>query len=125
MLRNYLILLLLVNLRLIIAENHRGITYNHDNVISISAVLGQRLIIYGEVSNKLIINEEYKTIVWYKGSTSLSIDSNISRPSRYSIINQTKLLIEQTLIGDEGFYTLKIQTKSNIYKQYLCHVGSL
>jgi hypothetical protein len=123
MLFNDLISLLLIILNLIIAEYHRVVTNNHDNIISISSVLGTRLLFNGEILDKLTDDEDSKSIVWYKGITNLKSLVNSSNQSRYYLINQTKLLITKTFIGDEGFYTLKIQTKSNIYKQYLFHVN--
>jgi len=129
---NYLIHLLLIVLKLIIAEHHRVITNKHDNIISISSVLGTRLLFDAEILDQRTDGEGLKTIFWYKGITdlkplvnshSLSIDVTVPIQLRYHLVNRTKLLIKQTLIGDEGFYTLKIQTEPNIYKQYLFHVN--
>jgi hypothetical protein len=126
------ICLILIILELIVAEHQRTITYNHDNIISISSVLGTRLIFNVEILDELISNDDPKTIVWYKGSndlkplinfTGLLADVTVPIHSRYHLVNRTKLIIEQTSIGDEGFYTLKIQIKTNVYKQYLYHVG--
>jgi hypothetical protein len=124
MLLNYLILLLLL---FVITEHHRVVTTDHDKVISISSVLGAQLILNTEVLNEL------ENIVWYKGindlklliSNSVSLDFTVQNQSRYHIVNQTKLLIEQTLIGDEGYYTLKIKNQSKNLKQYLYHVRFL
>jgi len=118
----------LISLLLIIAEYHRVVTNNHDNIISISSVLGTQLLFNAEIFDKLTDDEDSKPIVWYKGITNLKLLVNshslsTSNQSRYYLINQTKLLITKTFIGDEGFYTLKIQTKPNIYKQYLFHVN--
>ena len=127
MLLNYLTYLLLIVLQLIIAEHHRPFIYNHDTIVSISSMLGTQLVFGTEV-----INEDFKTIDWYKGITDLKplvdsvgliVDFIVPTQSHYHIVNRTKLLIEQTLIGDEGFYTLKIQTELNTYKQYLYHVS--
>jgi hypothetical protein len=121
MLLNYRIPFLLIVFKLINAEHY------HDDIISISSVLGTRLIF-----NVEIFDEDLQIVFWYKGSTDLkplinstglSVNFTIPTRSRYYIVNQTRLIIEQTLIGDEGFYTLKIRTKPNIYKQYLYHVG--
>jgi len=127
MLFNDLISLLLIILNLIIGEYHRVVTNNDDNIISISSVLGTRLLFNAEILDKLIDDEDSKTIVWYKGITNLKslVNSHgllTSNQSRYHLINRTKLLITKTFIGDEGFYTLKIQIEPNIYKQYLFHV---
>jgi len=127
MLFSDLISLLLIILNLSTTEHHRVVTNNHDNIISISSLLGTRLLFNAEILDKLTDDEDSKPIVWYKGITNLkslvnSHGLSISNQSRYHLINQTKLLITKTFIGDEGFYTLKIQTESNIYKQYLFHV---
>lgn len=111
MLFNYLIL------SLIIAEHHSVVT----NIISISAIVGRELLFNDEILEN---DENSKPIVWYKGITNLkllinsyglSVNLPSSSQSRYYLVNRTKLLIKQTLIGDEGFYTLKIQTKSYIF----------
>jgi hypothetical protein len=116
----------LFGLKLSIAERYRAINTNHDNIISISLVLGTPLIFNTEILDKLIDDEGFKKIIWYKGISDLQpiINSHGSSQSRFQIVNQTKLLITHTFIGDEGFYTLKIQTKLNINKQYHYHVGS-
>ena len=137
---NYRIPLLISFLHLIIAKHSHVVAYNHDNIISIASVLGTRLIFNTKEINEQTSGKNLEVILWYKGiidleplisssvplisSTNLSIDSSIPNQSRYHIINRTKLTIEQTLIGDEGFYTLKIQTRSNIYERYLYHVCS-
>jgi len=121
MLLNYLISLLLITLKLSNAK------YHYDNTISISSILGTQLIFNVEISDELRVDEILQTIIWYKGRTDLKllINSTDSHQSRYHLVNHTNLLIDQTLIGDEGFYTLKIKIKPNIYKQYLYHVGSI
>ncbi|CAF0739214.1 unnamed protein product [Rotaria sordida] len=122
MLFNYRINLILIFLNLIIAEHYNTVLNNHDNIILISSVLGTQLIFNVEEINEVIDDENLKTIFWYKGIINLKPLYIISNRSRYHIINRTKLIIEQVSIGDEGFYTLKIQTKLNTYKQYLYHV---
>lgn len=125
MLVYYLIHLLFIVLKSIIAERHRAVTSNHENIISISSVLGTSLIFNTEILDKFTNDEDSKTILWYKGINDLKLirNSHDSSRSRFQIVNRTKLLITQTFIGDEGFYTLKIQSKRNIYNQYLYHVG--
>jgi hypothetical protein len=112
----------------IIAKHHHGVT----NIISISSILGTQLLFNAEILDKLVDDENSKTIVWYKGITdlkplvnshSLSVNFTISIQSRYYIVNRTKLVIKQTSIGDQGFYTLKVQTEPNISKRYLFHVS--
>ena len=53
------------------------------------------------------------------------IPGRSSAVSRHRLVNGTDLRIEQTRLGDEGFYTLKAQTSSNQDKQYLYHVRRL
>jgi hypothetical protein len=126
MLFNYL---LLIVLKLIIVEHQHAVAHNHDNIISISSVLGTQLLLNTELLDQRTDNEVSKAIVWYKGINDLkpliaSRDLSVNIPqSRYHIVNRTNLLIAQTFIGDEGFYTLKIRTEPNISKQYLYHVG--
>ncbi|CAF2852483.1 unnamed protein product [Rotaria sp. Silwood2] len=123
MLLNYQIVLVLNFLNLIIANHYSTILNNHDNIRLISSVLGTRLIFNVDGVNEITIDgESVKTIFWYKGIIDLKPLYIVPNRSRYHIINRTKLLIEQTSIGDEGFYTLKIQTKLNSYKQYFYHV---
>jgi len=135
----YLISLLLIVLKSNVVEHHRPIIANHDTIISISSVLGTRLTFNVKVLNELIDGENPKTIIWYKGiidlkplisnsiplpySNGLLVNFPVPAQSRYRLVNQTKLNIEQTMIGDEGFYTLRIQTDSNTYAHYLYHVS--
>ncbi|CAF0745801.1 unnamed protein product [Rotaria sp. Silwood1] len=88
----------------------------------VSSVLGTRLIFNIDRIDELTDGESLRTIFWYKGIIDLKPLYTFANQSRYHIINRTKLLIKKTSIGDEGFYTLKIQTKLNTYKQYLYHV---
>lgn len=95
---------------------------------SISSVLGSPLQLDVDRS------ELYERVRWYKGTTDLK--SLISTPTspvtddeltrslllRYRLVNRTDLRVEQTSVGDEGFYTLKAHTSSDHYKEYLYHV---
>ncbi|CAF1071414.1 unnamed protein product [Adineta steineri] len=118
------IFLQLIILQLTIAKHHDVAITDHNTIISISSILGTQLIFNVDTFNELRDGNSSKTISWYKGITNLKplISNSVSIQSRYKLINQTKLIIEQTLIGDEGFYTLKIQTDINISKHYLYHV---
>lgn len=117
--------LLFILIHLILAEHHHTV----GNIISISSIINTSLVFNDEIFDKIINNDVFKTIIWYKGITNLKllIDSHSlllsSNQSRYYLQNQTKLCIKQTSIGDEGFYTLKLQTKSNKSKRYLFHVN--
>lgn len=140
MLLDYWTIFLLIIVCLVIAEHHN--TNNHDHIISISSVFGTQLLLNTEESDISIEDENLGTVSWFKGIFDLkllisnsksSINSNdlsvekdtLSNISHYRIINRTKLSIEQTLIGDEGFYTLKIRTELNTYRQYTYHVRCL
>ena len=46
---------------------------------------------------------KHRSIEWRRNETTLKFDVD-----RYRLINRTSLMIERTLVGDEGFYTLKI-----------------
>ena len=128
MLFNYLLYLLLILLKFITAEHHRRAISNYDNIIPLSSVLGTSLLFNLERFERSTDNEHRRFISWYKGITNLKLlisnNISVSTQSRYSLLNQTNLLIKQTIKGDEGFYTLKIQTKSNLPKDYFCHVSS-
>ncbi|CAF1014783.1 unnamed protein product [Adineta steineri] len=121
------IFLQVIVLQLTIAKHHHVAITDHNTIISISSILGTQLIFNVDTFNELRDGNSSKTISWYKGITNLKplISNSVSIQSRYKLINQTKLTIEQTLIGDEGFYTLKIQTDINISKHYLYHVKSI
>ncbi|CAM4755038.1 unnamed protein product [Rotaria magnacalcarata] len=135
---NRILFLLLVFLNLIIAEHYSAAVHNHDNIILISSVIGRQLTFDVEGIKEFIDDENFETIVWYKGITDLKplisnsessinsydlpVEYNVSNRSRYSLVNQTILAIEQTSIDDEGFYTLKIISELNDHKQYIYHV---
>ncbi|UJR33073.1 hypothetical protein I4U23_020532 [Adineta vaga] len=138
MLSNYHLLFLLILFKLITAKYYHPSIKNSDTITSISSFLGARLLFNLDVINEFIKNDHSKTITWYKGigdlkqsianlvpfinPYKLSRDVPTLISPRYFLIDQTKLLIEQTLIGDEGFYTLEIRINSNISKYYLYHV---
>ncbi|CAF1485921.1 unnamed protein product [Adineta ricciae] len=102
---------------------------NSDLVISLSAVLGAQLVFN---LDKIIELNDSKNITWYKGGDDLkraiftlvrSTHSYIVPiSSRYVIVNQTKLLILRTLVGDEGFYTFEIKINSKNSEYYFYHV---
>lgn len=95
--------------------------YEHENIISISAVLGARVLFDTEAFDQFSEYEDSTTIIWSKGFAHRKV--LISSSSRFSVINATKLLITHTLIGDEGFYTLEIQADENPSIEYLFHVS--
>lgn len=88
-------------------------------IISLSSVLNTSLIFNTEILD----NHQWEVIFWFKGKTNDQLLIDTSRiNSRYGVINRTKLYIKQTLLGDEGYYTLKIQTKTKSFKEYFYHV---
>jgi hypothetical protein len=133
MLANYFAFVLLVGLKQSITAGNRPIIRNHDSVIALSSVLGSRLVFN-------VDNVDSKTITWYKGLSDLKplisnaapsahahdLSFKIHRPvlARHQLHNGTKLVIEQTSVGDEGFYTLTVGTDPATLKHFLYHVSS-
>lgn len=102
--------------------------YDHENIVSISTVLGTQLLFDTEVLKQFNENADFSTITWSKGITnrkSLIYDSLTSSSSRFHIINRTKLFIAHTRLGDEGFYTLEIHHDENPSTEYLFHVSTI
>jgi hypothetical protein len=100
-----------------------------NNAISISTVLGTSVVLEFDRIKYNIHHDTYTETQWFKDSTrsiSSTFDSTLlaidNNTSRYRLINRTDLFIERTIIGDEGFYTLKVSTKSHQYKYYVYHV---
>lgn len=102
--------------------------YDHQRIVSLSAVLGAQLLFDAEILNQFNENEDLIVLIWSKGihhQPPAVDDSLISSSSRFQLKNRTKLFITYTSIGDEGFYTLNIQTHGNLLTTYLFHVSSM
>ena len=121
----------LLILQRIAVRSHSSVARHQYKIRSISSVLGSTLQL--DVDQ----GELYERVRWYKGTTDLKslVSTSTSPPSddasarspllRYRLVNRTDLRIEQTSVGDEGFYTLKAHTSSDHYKEYLYHVRCL
>ena len=70
-----------------------------EEIRSISTRLGSAAIFPIDRQDEL----KSRSIEWRRDETTLKFDVD-----RYRLINRTSLMIERTLVGDEGFYTLKI-----------------
>ena len=125
-------LLLLIIVKLVTGQYSYLPIQDTDPVIPLSAVLGAQLVFN---LDEIIELNYSKTITWYKGAGDLkrailtpvrsTQSHSVPISSRYAIVNQTKLLILQTLVGDEGFYTLEIKTNLKNFEYYFYHVRSI
>lgn len=74
-----------------------------EEILSISARLGSAVIFPIESHDE----SKPRSIEWRRNETTLKFDVD-----RYRWINRTSLMIERTIVGDEGFYTLKIDAST-------------
>ena len=113
---------------LIVVQGHHTSAYDHDEIISLSTVLGAQLLFDTEVLDQFSENEDFTTLIWSKGIHNQQplVDGFLVSPSsRFQLIDRTKLFITHTSIGDEGFYTLNIQTHGDPLTTYLFHVSRI
>ena len=129
MLFNYRCLSLLLILRWLVGGQYQGRVADHVGITSVASLLGARLELHCDSFEERIGSRESTQADWYKGSTDgkLLISSFVSfarlRSERYRLRDRIHLLLEQTTVGDEGFYTLKLRNASMIYDQHLFHVS--